>query len=365
MKKILIIYASAGAGHQRAAEAVYFGLIKHTKHKVALVDALDYTSPHFKNLYKGMYFFLISKLPWVWGAVFALLNIDGLQPVVRFFRRIYNFLNTQRLEHFLKEQNFDWIISTHFMPNEVASALKSKGLIHSKICSVVTDFDVHRIWLGSHVDYYTVACDWTKEKMKLLKIDESKVFALGIPIEEKFGQHPDREDLRRKIGMKPEMFTVLMATGSFGIGPMEQMLEALKGFQVIIICGQNKNLFIKLTQKHDDNIRAYSYVNNMHEIMAASDVLLTKPGGLSIAEALTTQLPLIFFNPIPGQETNNMKVLKEYGIGIKPQSIQETVEEVRRLRDSRDYFMTAVKKTAALAKPMAVKDIITLIENHS
>jgi processive 1,2-diacylglycerol beta-glucosyltransferase len=364
MKKILIIYASAGAGHQRAAEAVYFGLTKHTAHKVALVDALDYTHPHFKNLYKGMYFFLISKLPWVWAAFFALLDIEWLQPLVRFIRRIYNALNTKRLERFLKEQNFDWIISTHFMPNEVSSAMKAKGLIHSKICSVVTDFDVHRIWLGSHIDFYTVACDWTKEKMKALKVDESKVFPLGIPIEEKFSQHPDRDDLRKKLGIQTDVFTILMATGSFGIGPMEEMLHALRGFQVLVICGQNKNLFIKLTQQNSVNVRAYSYVNNIHEMMAASDVLLTKPGGLSIAEALTSQLPLIFFNPIPGQETNNMKVLKEYGVGVKPRSIQETVEEIRKLRDSRDYFVTAVKKTAALAKPMAVKDIITLIETH-
>ncbi|VAW19205.1 hypothetical protein MNBD_BACTEROID05-606, partial [hydrothermal vent metagenome] len=162
--KILCIHASAGAGHLKAAEALYDGLKKHTKHDVFLVDALDYGVSFFKKMYRGGYIFMVSNIPFVWAIAFAILDWPPLQPVIRFARRIYNSIMTRKLHQYLVDEQFDVILSTHFLTNEVASALRRQGKIKSKIICALTDYDVHKIWLGSHVDMYAAASEWTKNK---------------------------------------------------------------------------------------------------------------------------------------------------------------------------------------------------------
>lgn len=360
--KILVIHTSAGAGHFKAAEAVYHGLKKYSSHEVVLADALDYTSPFFKKFYRGTYFFLITKVPLLWGFFFWLLDIGWLQGMFRWLRRGYNAFNARHLQCFLQEEQFDCIVATQFFPAEVAAALKRRGRIKSKLMVVITDFDVHRIWLSTDVNIYAVASQWTKEKLKKLGIEEDKITVTGIPTDEKFSYDYDIETLKTNLGLTRNMFTVLIATGSFGIGPIEAIIHRLQGFQIIVVCGHNQALFKRLTQRQYPFVKVLGLVHNMHELMAAADVMVTKPGGLSIAEALVSQLPLIFFNSIPGQETNNVRVLKTHGVGVHPARIQDIVKELETLKSSRDTFLTALKKTKALARPSAVKDIIGLIE---
>lgn len=360
--KILIVHASAGAGHMKAAEAIYDGLQSSTTHDAVLIDALDFTSPLFKRMYRDSYLFLITKVPYLWGGAFLMLDKSWLQPFVRAFRRLYNGINCKPLERYLEQEQFDYIFSTHFMPNEVASALKRKGKIKSKVISCVTDFDIHKIWVGDGVDKYTVASDWTREKAVEIGIPKDSVVTTGIPTNQKFNQHPDVVELKKQLGLKSDVFTVLMATGSFGIGPIEEILEQLQDVQVIVVSGHNQGLYDRLSQKGYPLAKILGLVDNMPELMAVSDVMVTKPGGLSTSEALVSQLPMIFFSAIPGQETNNISVLAEYGVGVKGTTVASIVSEVKRLEGSRDLFLSAVKRTQVVAKPNAVRDIISLID---
>ena len=257
---------------------------------------------------------------------------------------------------------FDYIVMTHFMPTEIAAALKRAGRISSKLITVITDFDVHKIWIAKGIDVYAVASDWTRGKLVSIGISPERVLASGIPTDEKFLTLVDISVLKRKLGLQEDIFTVLVATGSFGIGPIEDIISTLKGFQVIVVCGHNAGLFQKLSAKGLKHVHVLGLVDNMHELMAVSDVMVTKPGGLSISEALVSQLPLIFFNAIPGQETGNIKVLKTYGIGISGCSVTQIGEELKKLQTSKDLFLTVFKKTKALARPSAVKDIVSLIK---
>jgi len=360
--KILFIYASAGAGHLKAAEAVYNGIKKFSQYDAVLVDALDYSSPWFRSLYRKTYTFLISKIPFVWGFFFTVLDVRWLQPAVRIIRRIQNSINTQRLHRYLQEEQFDYIISTHFLPNEVSAFLKRSGKIRSTIISVVTDYDVHKIWVVPGIDQYAVACDFTKERLKSFGIGEDRIHVTGIPTDERFFYQKDMSQLKSELGMKGDVFTALIATGSFGIGPIEQIIKALNGFQIIVVCGHNQDLFKRLSRGNDGLVKVKGLVDNMYELMAVSDVMVTKPGGLSISEALVSQLPLIFFNAIPGQEEHNVRVLKSYGIGFKGDHIKDIVAELERLKSSKDAQLTAVKKTKELARPSAVNDILALIQ---
>ena len=171
----------------------------------------------------------------------------------------------------------------------------------------------------------------------------------------------DKAQLRRTLGLKEEALTVLIATGSFGMGPMEKIIETLKDFQLMVVCGHNRQLFTCLDRRHFPNVKVFGLVNNMYELMAAADVMVTKPGGLSMSEALVQNLPMIFFSAIPGQETRNMEVLKSYGIGfyaVDPQSIEN---ELKKFHFSSAILNQARQNTQRLAKPQAALDVSALI----
>lgn len=377
--KILVIHASAGAGHLKAAQAIYEGLKKFTSHEAVFADSLDYTSPFFKKFYQRTYIFLVMGMSWLWGFFFGLLDRPWIQPLMRSSRRFYNGFNAQRLRTFLKDKNFDYVITTHFLPSEVVAALKRTGEIRSRLITVVTDFDVHRIWLNPETDLYAVASEWTEQKLRQLGVAPEKIRVTGIPVHEKFLHPVDRGELKKKLGLKENVFTVLIATGSFGVGPIEEILRILElpvgslreedGLQALVVCGHNRGLAERLRGRNYAGAKIFGLVDNMHELMAVSDCMVTKPGGLSIAEALVSHLPMIFFHPIPGQETNNVRVLRGYGIGCMPADVSGIAGELRKSQSSsrrepngRDAHLTVVKLTQRLARPAAVADIIALIQ---
>lgn len=360
--KVLVIYATAGAGHRMAAQAIFNGLKGRPGVESFLVDSLDHTSRYFKSIYSKGYAFVISHLPSGWAFFFALLDIPLLQPLLNFVHRVQNAIFARGLHRYLEQEKFDCIVSSHFLSTEVATYLKRKGKISSKIICTVTDFDVHRIWLAEGVDIYTVACDWTRDKMTNLQVPPERIKVTGIPTDGKFSQPRDQREIKKKLGLQENLFTVLVATGSFGIGPIQEILESLKGFQIAVVCGHNKELYGKLQSYQAATVKIFGLVNNMEELMAIADAMITKPGGLSISEALVSGLPMIFFNAIPGQETNNISVLKGYGVGLSNCPIPEMANVLRRMQSSPAELLAAKEKIRSLAKPSAVQDIIALLE---
>ncbi|MCX5681664.1 MAG: glycosyltransferase [Candidatus Omnitrophica bacterium] len=359
--KILIIHATAGAGHSKAAEAIFNGIKKHTTHDVRCVDTLDYTSPFYKALYKKTYTILISHFSLLWAFFFWVADIPFLLPVIQALRRFFNGLSARALEKFLENEKFDYIFTTHFFSNEVVSSLKEKNKISAKLICVITDFDVHSIWLAKNVDCYAVACELTKKKLEHFGVPAEKIAVTGIPTDEKFLAPKDQKELRIKLGLDVDLFTVLIATGSFGIGPIGEIVGYLKDIQCVVICGHNQKLTKKLSAIKTGKVKILGFVNNMNEYMAASDALITKPGGLSISEALVVGLPLVFFSAIPGQETNNVKALRAFGVGVSGLKTFEIAQEIQTLKASPDYLEAAKEKIKKIARSNSVCDIIKLV----
>ncbi len=360
--KILVIHATAGAGHKKAAEAIFHGLEAQGGLDVRLVDALDYTNPFFKKTYPLFYVFLVTRLPWIWGLFFALLDIPWMQPLVHRCRRLYNGFNAQALQKFLIQEQFDGVITTHFLSAEVCAYLKRFGAIKSKIICVVTDFDAHRIWVNKGVDIYTAACEYTKNKLIALGVSPEVIFTTGIPTDAKFALEPDKFALKKKLGLQDGVLTILIATGSFGMGPIAELMGLLERYQLLIVCGHNRGLYERLKSKARKNAHILGLVDNMDELMAVSDVMVTKPGGLSIAEALVKRLPMIFFSAIPGQETNNIKVLSTYEVVSPTQSSLPQISQTIHEWDSNPKDLDALRvRLSELSKPNAVADIIALL----
>jgi len=363
--KILVVYATAGAGHKKAAEALANGLCSAHDHEVVLLDALECTSAIYRQSYSRTYTFLVSRIPWAWGFFFRLSDIPWVRPVMTILRRIHNTLHARRLAAYLRQQQFDYIFSTHFLPNEVSACLKRRGQIRSTIICCVTDYDVHRIWVSRGIDYYCVASDWTRDKICSLGVGADQVRVTGIPTDEKFFRDRDVRALRHRLGLDTELFTVLIATGSFGIGPIEPIVDRLEGIQVLAVCGHNRLLYEALRRRQRSALKVYGFVDNMDELMAASNAMITKPGGLSISEALVVGLPLVFFNAIPGQEENNVRVLARYGVGISGRPVDEMAGVLKDLRDDPQTYTGAAARAKTLGRPQAVRDILAVMDSRT
>ncbi|MFA5145053.1 MAG: glycosyltransferase [Candidatus Omnitrophota bacterium] len=361
--KIIVSYVSAGAGHFKAAEAVYNYIKKHCPGaEVWIVDALDKASLLFKVDYTFGYSFLVRKVSWAWRLAFWITDFKLLRPLTRPIALGINRLNTKDFARFLIHENPDVVISTHFLPSEISSNLKRSGKIKSKLITVITDFSVHTFWISPAVDIFIVASGFTREQLIHEGIPEEKIKESGIPIDPKFLMRYDRSSLCGKLGIKENEFTILLMTGSFGLGPLEKIVNALyKDVQILVVCASNKRLYARLKNRNIKNVKVFGFIDNPEELMAVSDIIITKPGGLTISEIVGMELPPMFISAIPGQEVNNVKVLKKYGIGLRAGSIAEIKRTVLDLKCHRDKLESVKEDIRKIKKPDCLREICDVV----
>ena len=361
--KVLITYASAGAGHRRAAEAVYSYLKDNRKDlTLELVDILPFTNPFFRFFYNSGYPFLVHYATWLWGFFFWLTE----SRLSRWFSRrgalIVNYLGCYRFVKYLIKERFDFIISTHFLNSELAANLKLRNKIQAKLITVVTDFGVHPFWVSNGTDLYIAASGLTKDKLLKMGIAEQKIQATGIPFSPSFVKTQNRAQLAEKFGIDKNKFTVLVMTGSFGSGPLEEIAESLSSeAQVLVVCAKNKKLFCRLQKRNLENVKVFGFVDNAEERMGVCDVIITKPGGSSIAEFLNMELFPLFISAIPGQEKENIRILAGYGVGCAPKNIKQIKEWVVDLKNDPQKLQSLKKNIGQVAKPLACQEIASVI----
>ena len=357
--KIIITYASAGAGHFKAAEAIYYYFKEqHKEIEVEIIDVVQKTNALFRLVYTFGYSLLINHALFLWRLAFLLTYARLLRKGTRVAASFIHRLNSKALSRFLKQENPDFIISTHFFPSEIAAHLKKNRKIRSRVISVITDFGVHPFWVSEGTDSYVVASEYTKKILMLEGIDETRIRLLGIPIDPKFLHRRQRGDLCKKISIEQGRFTVLIVSGSFGIGPVEEIVDLLyKEVQILVVCARNKNLFARLKNKNYPQVLVYGFVENMQDLMAASDVIITKPGGMSISELLVMELVPIFISAIPGQETENIKAMEEYGIGVTARNAGEIRSIVLDYLGNPDKLNSIREKIKEIKRPYAVQEL--------
>lgn len=356
--KILIAYASSGAGHHRAADAIYNYLREHfSAGELQMVDALDKATPLFRFCYRHLYVFLVRYFVFSWRFIFWLTSWPYLRCISGPINSFINRTNLKAFTDFLQKQDADLIVSTHFLPSEIIASLKNSKKISSFLITVITDFAVHPFWICEGTDCYIAASEVTKNKLIEGGVSRDKIKDIGIPIDLKFTREYNKLDLRNKIGIKKDMFTVLIMTGSFGIGPLRHIVGLLhRDTQILVVCARNQKLLSKLKNKSFRNVKVFGFVDNIEELMAVSDIIIMKPGGLTIVEALAMNLVPIFITAIPGQEENNIKILKEYQIGFRPKNMNELKEFVCELKEKPETLIAMqeninhIKRTDTLAQ---------------
>jgi processive 1,2-diacylglycerol beta-glucosyltransferase len=372
-KKILLLSASAGAGHVRAAEAVEQAFKQRREgFEVHHFDVLNYTNKLFRHLYSKAYIDLVNKMPEVPGWVYDKLD----KPWKNERRRLaLDKLNTRPFVKLLREYQPDLIVCTHFLPAEIVSWLKAKERIASRQVIIVTDFDVHAMWLVHHYEHYFVALEEARVYLEALGIPAEKITVSGIPIDPVFAIKKDKREMRVKHGLEPDRTTILLSAGGFGVGSVDALVNSLMPLQhraqVVAICGRNEELKQRLSKlaarsNHDDNVmlKPFGYTNEMDELMTASDLVLGKPGGLTTSEALAKGLVFVIVNPIPGQEERNSDHLLEAAAAIRCNNLPTLSYKLDRLLADPQRFKSMQANARRMGLPNAAKAIVDELVSH-
>ncbi len=366
-KKVLILSASVGAGHLRAAEALEktFNAM-NTGAEVRNVDVLQYTNPLFRRLYGKAYLDMVNNMPEVLGWLYDSLD----KPWENERRRLaLDRLNTLPFVKLLQDYQPDIAICTHFLPSEIISWLKAKKKISCPQVIVVTDFDAHALWLCHHYEQYFVAIEETRVHLEKIGIDAGKLTVSGIPIDPIFSQTKDKIEMRKKYGLAEDRITILVSAGGFGVGKIEHTLQALSELQtpaqVLAMCGKNEELktnlekvSAELMKKSGVVFKPVGFTREMDEYMSAADLIVGKPGGLTTCEALAKGLVFVVVNPIPGQEERNSDHLLEEGCAIKCNNLPTLAYKIDRILSDPKRFEEMKQNTLRFAKPFAAKQIV-------
>lgn len=373
--RILIISCTGGAGHIRAAEALHkTAQILKTNIQTEHYNILDFTPKFFKNLYAQTYVNLVKFTPNFWGYFYDKLELKNYTKnhLIRIFDRITYKKYIQALLDFKP----DAIICTHFLPYiSVSEELRKMNFI-APIFAATTDFDIHPLWIDPIVTKYFVHHRESSKRLFFKGIPEDKISVTGIPIMPEFKKKWRKDTIRKLLTFDTDSFTILILSGGFGIGKILSLVNNInkllikiknKRFNLIIVCGKNQKLvnqIKKLKFSHNVNPHIYGFVNNVHELMYASNILISKSGGLTSSEAMATNLPMLIFDPIPGQEVQNANLITEIGAGWKTSNLNDLTYRLNQIIENPELLKRAKKSSRLLAKPDAAEKILREVITH-
>ncbi len=327
--RILILSASVGAGHLRAAEAMELAVKELAPRAgVTNLDVLTCATAAFRRIYAQAYLDLVNRAPHLLGWFYDMTD-KAPSPARRTdrLRMLVQRASIGKLDPILKGQGGPWdaIINTHFLPAELFARLRRKNRsLKTPQFTVVTDFDAHGMWVNEPTDHYFVATEEAALTLGSWGIRRDRVSVTGIPIHARFAKPVDRHAARAKHGLSLDLPVVLLLAGGFGVGPIEQLftaaLEIPAPMHLCVVAGKNIKLKdslekIPIPKRHRATVMGFT--KDMDELMAAADVVVTKPGGLTTSETLARGAAMAIVNPIPGQESRNSDYLLEHGAAIK------------------------------------------------
>ena len=372
MKKIMIFYGSYGGGHLSAARSIKEYIeTKYTDTEVQMVDCIEYVNKMVNKVTTTAYTGLAKKAPWAWGYVYK----KAEKGLIAKITTDANKLMAYKLNKLLQEFNPDYVISTHFFSSQMCAYLKKKNKAHFKLATVITDYAPHEQWLicPEDVDYFFVAHNGMRDALIEKGISKSKVYATGIPLSNRFLEHYNKKEILQELGLKQGKKRILFfAGGEFGLGK-STTLQVLKTFaehftniQIIAIAGRNKNIKEKFEElventSREDSIKILEYTNKIPELMSISDLVVTKPGGLTTTESLASGLPIIVINPIPGQEEENAEFLEQNGVAIWIRKEDNVKEILENLLGNPEKMLEMKVKARLLAKKNSTQDICKIV----
>ncbi len=355
--KILIFSASFGGGHQSAAEAMESYIRQHHPRtvEVRIVDFFKEFAPALNSLGKTFYDGSVHMAPELYGVFFEVTNRMSDNPTVKDYAQA----GFSQAAAYIDKYQPDAVISTYPVAGGVVSELRRTRPTISAM--VITDYGVHRQWLHPATDLLFVADEDIKDALVGQGLSSDKVIASGIPIRERFSEELDKAACRAELGLE-ERFTVLFTMAAGSTSDLRDVAKALvqSDLQVVAVTGRAERLKRRLQtlQRRQPLLHVYGFTREMPRIMAASDVLIGKAGGLTVSEALAMGLPLIVHNPVPGQETFNGDFLVNHGAGFLARDEEDVVAKAAFLARHPGRLAQMANNSHALGKPDAAKVVV-------
>lgn len=363
--KIIILYASYGDGHYQASKAVEASLRSRGVTDVTLLDLMAEAHPLINGITRFVYLQSFKTIPSLYGWVY---NATKEMPQEAPLLEVINSLGAGKLQQTLRESRPDLII--HTFPQLAMPRLLKRTGQSLPLANIVTDFDLHGRWIHPGVDRYYVATDDMKAEMMKRGIPENRIRVSGIPVKPEFARQSKSSDesfpepLQGLLSECPVgKPTVLLMAGAYGsmqgVREVIERLTALNRYRVIAVCGRNRDLYRGLQgqlRPHPD-VHLIGYVKQVAELMRSSDCIVTKPGGITLSEALACQLPIFIYRPVPGQELNNARYLAQKGVAYITRTPAELAQEIDALFGVESRLTELRQKIENLRRPQAAEVI--------
>jgi processive 1,2-diacylglycerol beta-glucosyltransferase len=365
--RVLLLSASSGAGHVRAAQALEKAFAARGDGIVEHIDVIHYISKLFQRAYDKAYIAMVRRAPGLMGVLYDRTD----QPWRHARRRLaLDRLNTGPMIRLLKRAQPDLCVATHFLPAEIIAWLIAKKKLRANNAIVVTDYDVHAMWLCQTVDRYYVALDEAAEYLANIGVPREKLRVMGIPIDPMFAQSVDRAEARRMLDLDPAATSLLISAGGYGIGPIEQLVNDLlalkRPWQIVAIAGKAEKIRQRLEEisrgagplaNGAPRLVSVGFTKEMDKYMAAADLLVGKAGGLTTSEALARELPMALIEPIPGQEERNADHLLEAGAAIRCNNLPAAAWKIAMLLDDSARLQKMCDAARTMGKPNSAANI--------
>jgi processive 1,2-diacylglycerol beta-glucosyltransferase len=357
-KRIFILTLSVGAGHVRAAEAVQRALYDCIDPaEIRLLDALKVARSWFLTLYIRPYWWLLRRAPGIWRWLFERRQKNRHRATAPgwVFRRGCRAVLEQ-----LKAYAPQLVIANEIGALEIAALGKREGWFYAPILAVQTDFQTEPPWVQPEVDVYCVASEEARSQLVNWGISPNRILVCGIPVDPVFGIPFDKPELLRALGLDGHRPVVLVMGGGMGPAPLEAIVESLAlcrfPLQVLVVAGHDRALkqtLEQLRRKVTLDLRVFGWVDTIPELMGVADLLITKPGGLTIAEALSAGLPMIVTHPIPGPEERHVRYLEQHGLAVQAKTLEEIPQLVTRMLHKPETLAEMSRRQRDMSRPDA------------
>ena len=370
--KILIFYGSYGGGHLSAARSIKEYIEStYTNNEVFLVDAIQYVNKALNKVTTKAYSDMAKKASWAWKKLYYNSEKAPLKQITNETHKAMAL----KLNKLLQEISPDLIISTHPFSSHMCAYLKKKEKINCEIATILTDYAPHGQWLmyPEYINYFFVAHEGMKDSLISEGIDENKIFPTGIPLSNRFLAHYDKKRVLSTFGLSENKKTILFfAGGEYGLGKdstykiLKSLVAEFTNMQIIAISGKNSKIKkqfeeIALESNYTNTVRILSYTNKVPELMSVSDLVITKPGGLTTTESLASGLPIIVINPIPGQEEENAVFLEQKKVAVWIKKNDNIEEKLYSILNSPKTLKSMKINARLLAKKNSTKDICEIL----
>jgi processive 1,2-diacylglycerol beta-glucosyltransferase len=325
-KRILLLSEGFGAGHTQAAHALAISLKRHSANvQTRVMELASFLHPTIVPAIISAYHKALMKTPKLYGKLYRAKYDKSLG---RFSQLALHRLFYRQTAEVIEHLRPDIIVCTHPFPNAVIARLKRSGL-SIPLCTVITDYDAHGTWISREANTYLVSTEEVKRKLLMHGVAPEQIQVTGIPVHPNFWTRPDKDSIRAKFGLK-NMPTALIMGGGWGIVSQWELLEKLASWrdqvQLIFCLGKNEKLLAKLMENErfrHENIHLLGFTREVDQLMEVSDVLITKPGGVTCSEGMAKGIPMLFYSPIPGQEEENCQYFTGLGVADKLDRLED------------------------------------------